>query len=427
MSVKFYPRKLFLFLLGLTLFLVPLIFGSSTHELFEFPKMFFVYLTGTALIYLYLLHLLMNPGKDIFKRPAYPLTAFVIIYVAATLLSSHLYTSFWGYYSRFNGGLLSVLIFYGIYISVINIIKKENIKDFVNVVVLSVLPVSIYGIFQRFELFEDFWKVNSSVRVFSTLGQPNWLAAYLAMTLPVVFYRVLNEKKLKFFMSLVFILGFACLWFTYSLSGLLGFTAAMGVLIFLNRMLIRENVRVIVAISLLSLIIAITNPGIFSGKVNDVLKDVGRTLSSVTAVRAQETQPAFEAISDTGFIRAGLWKGTLWLSLKDPRTLLLGTGPETFPYEFPPYRENSLNYSSEWDFIFNKPHNYYLELLSQTGILSLAIYLLIIKRAWKSRHPYLTPSLTGLFVTNIFGWPVVATALLFWIFLSFMEVENEKN
>ncbi len=75
--------------------------------------------------------------------------------------------------------------------------------------------------------------------------------------------------------------------------------------------------------------------------------------------------------------------------------------------------------------ILNKPHNYYLELLTQNGLLGLLIYLAIIVKVVLAKHPMLTPALVGFFVTNIFGWPTVSTTLLFWIFLAL--VTNADN
>jgi O-antigen ligase len=64
--------------------------------------------------------------------------------------------------------------------------------------------------------------------------------------------------------------------------------------------------------------------------------------------------------------------------------------------------------------VFNKPHNYYLELLTEVGIAGFAVYILILIKMAKKLPFYLLPGLTGFVVSNIFGWPVVSTALLFW-------------
>ena len=64
---------------------------------------------------------------------------------------------------------------------------------------------------------------------------------------------------------------------------------------------------------------------------------------------------------------------------------------------------------------------------SEKGIIGLLIYLYIIIYTLKLRNPLLTPSLLGFYITNIFSWPTVSTALVFWIMLAYLNyLEHEK-
>jgi O-antigen ligase len=143
------------------------------------------------------------------------------------------------------------------------------------------------------------------------------------------------------------------------------------------------------------------------------------------------TDPESYNISDSGLIRVGLWRGSLSLATSSPKNFLVGTGPETFPYEFPFYRPDFLNYSSEWAFILNKPHNYYLEILTESGIFALVSYLVIvIKTIFVRRggmNRFLTAGLVGLFATSVFGWPTVYTSLLFWMWLALLSKKGYKS
>ncbi|HLC93639.1 MAG TPA: hypothetical protein VJG85_01340, partial [Patescibacteria group bacterium] len=133
--------KPFIILFGTLLFLTPIIFSSNTRELFEFPKMFFVYFLGTSLIYLFLLRIVLSRSKYKFRFPLLKYAAvFVVIYIIASFLSDHFYTSLWGYYTRFNGGLVSVLVFFGLYVVAVNVLKREDVSFLVNVVLVSVIP-----------------------------------------------------------------------------------------------------------------------------------------------------------------------------------------------------------------------------------------------------------------------------------------------
>jgi O-antigen ligase len=73
------------------------------------------------------------------------------------------------------------------------------------------------------------------------------------------------------------------------------------------------------------------------------------------------------------------------------------------------------------DFVFNKPHNYYLEILIETGLMGFMIYIVLLVKLLKKLPFYMLPGLVGFMVTNLFGWPVVSTALLFWLWLSWSE------
>ena len=137
-------------------------------------------------------------------------------------------------------------------------------------------------------------------------------------------------------------------------------------------------------------------------------------------VYAQDTYQ----VSDPGFIRLELWKSTLDLITSSPKVFLIGTGLETYPYDFQPYRNLKLNYSSEWDYVFNKPHNYYLEVAVETGVIGLASFGFLVVWVLKKSSYNLIPSIAGFLITNFFGWPVVSTSLLFWFLLSLAEVKQ---
>lgn len=385
-------------LLKIILVITPLIFTRYTNELYEFPKMFFVYAAGTTLITVFLVKAVLKKIAPV--KIALAPAAFLLANTVSTLLSTHKYTSLWGYYTRFNGGLLSLVIFLGIYL----ITKTTATKKLLQLPLFTIVPIGIYGTYQHF---------SGMIRVHSTIGQPNWLAAYLAMLLPVALYELLHqqEKVKTIIIYAIFTLGFATLWYTYSLSGLLGFAAGIGYVVLkpFNPAFIKRYTMLGITI----LAIAGTQPGIFKEKLQDAITDLKKVAENAHIVSAEESYN----ISDPGFIRTGMWKGTTKLILATPKNLLLGTGPETFAYEFQKHRPQELNFSSEWDFILNKPHNYYLEILAETGLLGFIPYIFIIIKALRSKHPEISAGLLALFATNLFSWPSVSTELLFWVFL----------
>jgi len=184
--------------------------------------------------------------------------------IISTLLSSNFYTSFFGYYSRFNDGLLSHIVLFGLYFVGINKLEKEDFEKILKILIFTILPISFLGLSQYFSGVE---------RVYSTLGQPNWLAQYLSMLLLLVLYLIFKEdlKKLKIWF-VIYVLGFYCLWVTYSTSGILSFFA--GSLILLTGIIKERNKEEHFTIKLalilfVTFLIAFLNLGMFKDKLND--------------------------------------------------------------------------------------------------------------------------------------------------------------
>ena len=420
-------------------FFTPFLFVQNTNELFEFPKMYFVYLVGSLFIVVTALGRLWGTGHNNRKTHLPKLLGLLVTsFVLSTLFSTHPHTSMWGYFSRFNGGLVSVLIFYGIYWSTKRL--QPPIPQLLRVIALTMFPISIYAILQHFGLGGK-WESDTTARVFATFGQPNWYSAYCAMVLPIILYFALfeNHRVNRIGWLALFVLGFSGFWYSYSVSGILGLTVSLGLLLTLNFNLVKKNLPTLVVTASICLLLAVLNPGMFKQKISDALMDGEKFLQArlkkpadtvpqtIVASPLGNTDPVSTqyAITDSGAIRKGLWKGALNLAVSSPKVFLLGTGPETFPYEFQKFRPTSLNYSSEWNYILNKPHNYYLELLTQNGVLGLLIYLAIIIKILLAKHRVLTPALFGLFVTNIFSWPTVSTSLLFWVFMALLTSDIE--
>ena len=93
----------------------------------------------------------------------------------------------------------------------------------------------------------------------------------------------------------------------------------------------------------------------------------------------QPTGPALEVGgTESGEIRKYVWQGAFNAWKSTPKTMLIGTGTETFAFAFYQFRPVGHNLTSEWDFLYNKAHNEYLNYLATTGIFGLGSYLLFI-------------------------------------------------
>ena len=416
-SIENILRRPYFLLFSILFFFTPLVFSQNTNELFEFPKTFFVFVTGLFIILFFAIDTIIKSKKLI--SPNVLVVIFFSLTAISTIFSTHIYTSLVGYYSRFNDSLFSYFIYFLLYLICINRITKEDYEKLIKLVLLSIIPISLYGIAQS---------ISGVPRVYSTFGQPNWLSQYLGMLLPITAYYFFTEKGERFKLwGLVYIFGFYCFWVTFSVSGLLGFFVGMLYLVakYFNK-IIENNVFKTKFIFLISItaLIALLNIGLYREKFHDFYLDVQKQFVLINKAYASEN---INKLSDPGFIRLELWKSTFDLITSSPKTFLFGTGPETFPYVFQNYRNGKLNYSSEWDFVFNKPHNYYLEIWSESGIFSLGIFIALIYICIKKLPNHIASAIVVFSVTNIFGWPVVPTSLLFWLFLSGLEINDLKS
>ena len=312
-------------------------------------------------------------------------------------------------------------------------IKSAEIKKLILYLIASSTVISIYAVAQKFGIDKDYWVEHSWERVFSTFGQPNWLAAFLVMVIPYTailtfknlqqFFKTPGVKK-KFRLGSIFVitlaitsLQIAALIFTRSVSGYLALLVSL-VILFLYYLVTWFSKKQRLLIPLLIIIISIPC-FIFavSPKSQSYLKDL-----------------FWE--KETNQIRLIVWKGALDLISTRP---IIGYGLETFAYSFLPFRPADINQTTEWNFLFNKPHNEYLEILSESGFIGLITYTFFIsilviwiykkRRSVKNQAEIMAlfAGFSGLLVTLFFGFQVVMTNLLFFLFPIFIIIISEIN
>jgi len=408
------------------------------YELFEFNKMILVYLLTTIIMAAWLIKMVIAK-KFIFRRTFMdiPLIIFLISQTLSFYFSIDQHTSLWGYYSRFNGGLLSIIAYLLLYWAFVSNMARRDTQNVIRWVLTSATLVSIYGIAEHFGIDAKYWVQDVQNRVFSTLGQPNWLAAYLVALIPLTWAFALNskfktqnaksqnkiQKFLDFKMYFLFLIFYICLLFTRSRSGLLGFAAAYlafwSLIFWLQRRQWKQILKpFLLFTSLVSLITLLI--GTPWGKSNKT--------AELQSNRATE-QPVL--ISESGDIRKIVWKGAVEIWRHYP---IFGTGPETFAYSYYWFRPREHNDVSEWDFLYNKAHNEYLNLAATTGTVGLVSYLLLIIWYLVSSIKYQgilnTAFLAGyasILVTNFFGFSVVPVSLLFFLLPAISVVSNSPQ
>lgn len=447
-------------------FLVPLVFYSKSYELFEYNKMMLTYGLTIFIAGAWIGKMVLNK-KIIFRRTFldWPILLYLASHILSTIFSLDVHTSIWGYYSRFHEGLLATISYLILFYALVsNLTKKEVIKSLLFSFVSGVI-VSLWGTLEHFgtsiscifitgQANDDCWIQDVRNRVFATLGQPNWMAAYLDVlilaTLGFIFKMIGHQTIIKekndrplivhdFRSILLASLFFAALLFTKSRSGLLGLLAGFGVFglgFFITQG--KRTVELVKSKSFLVITAIFVLITLFFGLPFDKIDQL--TIPNLLAGKKQAAAPAKPAttdgyidigISESGDIRKIVWKGAIKIWERYP---IFGSGVETFAYAYYKDRPVEHNYVSEWDFLYNKAHNEFLNILATTGTVGFLSYLSILGvYSWwilkQVRHPKavdhqslilaLYAGYISILVTNFFGFSVVIIGIFFFLIPGF--------
>jgi O-antigen ligase len=408
---------IYLILFGLT----PLILSLKSSETFELPKMHFIYLLITIITALTLPQITRSKLKKIFSQPlTLAVLAFWLTQLISTIFSLHPQTSLFGLPTRLHGSLFSFTAYFALYLSLLfnsNLARKNSLPrfsplpDYLTISLLSGLFVALYGILQHFGIDKNLWIQDVQTRVFSTLGQPNWLAAYLITLSPLVILSLFQHLKSKnrfgtIFFTIAYCLMTICLFYTRSRSGLIGF-AVIHLLLIIFHLYKKFRIRPL--------------------KHKFYLRYSLLTASSLLLISLcffkffPQTQKLDlqSSITPSSTIRTIVWQGAYQLFTQKP---LFGWGPETFAYTYWQVRPSTHNLTSEWDFIYNRTHNELLNLLTNTGILSLFFYLFLISASIFIGPTYLSLALLAQTIVHFFGFSTSISSLLFFTFLAYITI-----
>ncbi len=485
-----YIDKLITWLYYLLFFFTPLAMASFTSELFEFNKMMFIYTVTVAIAFFWLLKMIIY-RKIILKKTILdiPIYLFLGSQLLSTLFSIDIHTSIFGYYGRFNGGLLStityIILFYAF---VSNLpIGRQTIEKLLKVSLISSTAVMLWGLPGRFghdlscllfmgQFNNSCWtdQFRPAERMFSTLGQPNWLGALLAINFFIGMYFFVKEilipngsgqddKKIIMYGIYLFA-NFTFVLFTRSRSALgavaIGFISFTIYLLFSYKFEFRKLIDKKAGLLLVSLIFSVV---IFKTGIQkiDQFYDLNYYKSlfiKTKQIKPNQTQPkaqttvTFETdVTASSDIRRIVWKGAIDLGLKYP---IFGTGVETFAYSYYFVRPKEHNLTSEWDFLYNKAHNEFLNYFATTGFLGIGTYMLligavffVIARSITTKQSQskeiatltsfarndtlliicLTLSYLTILITNFFGFSTTTINLFFFLIPGFIIILKSKE
>ncbi len=440
-------KRFICILFSVLCFGVPLIFYPKTSELFEFNKIVLLYAITIIVSTLWIIECIFMK-KYIFKRTILdlPLILFLISQVLSTILSIDPRTSIFGYYSRFNGGLLSIICYALLYWAfVAHVSRKELPRIFLNIMIVSTIS-AVWGALEHFgkspscalitgNFDASCWVQDVQLRVFATFGQPNWMAAWMAAILPLTWalYFYANRtsiRKIQIGSVILSVLFTSALLFTKSKSGIASFGVSLVVfgalILFFHFKAFKKSFSKKVWVLPLFLVVVIT---LFGSPWTPTIFELQQKRTTIVEEKPTQGGTSLETGgTDSGIIRTIVWRGAVSVWREFP---LLGSGVETFAFSYYRGRPMEHNLVSEWNFLYNKAHNEYLNYLATTGIIGIVTYLItigasillmvnILRSQEKSSDFYITAGLLSgyatLLITNFFGFSVVPTSVLFYLF-----------
>ena len=402
--------------------MVPLLFTIALQDSFALPKV--TALRVIVVVSLLLLAVRLAVGgirKTLLIGPLdIAVLVFVLLNVAAFAFSIDPRQSLSGEYLQYQG-LLSILLYVGFfYVARTSLTDERRVTLLFASIAAGGTVVAAYALVQKAG-FDPIWSYTPEGRVFSTIGQPNALAAYLVLAIPVSAALLPRTQSLVRGVILLTIgMMVAALAFTLSRGGYAGLVVAASIVVI---PLIR-SLRLSPRSALCGLI--------------PCLAAVVVVASLVQPVRATATEVwsrAFSsADSEDSSVRMHLdmWVVGAHIALDNP---VLGTGQETYPELFPRYRDAVLEPSRASAFMPfrpESPHNVYLAIAAGAEFPALAAYVAVLAgffylavRALKATRSEwrrialvaLLAAVAGHLVTDAFMTAEVTSSRLFWILI----------
>ncbi len=300
------------------------------------------------------------------------------------------------------------------------IFQSSLSNNIIFALVLSGLLTSILAIYQHFTGWLvpwDFWQNNETFRVTAWYGFPNAVGLFLAPIWPLAFY-LLKEKINLFFKNkeikntfllyvipciLYLVLSPIAIFYAKSTGALIGLAAGIVILL-----LFYKKTRLpIIILSIVCL------SGLLS-------------LSSLSSLRNEVT---FQDRS--GQIRLSMWSDTTEFLKDHP---INGAGLASYTEKITPYHTNVNNEGIE---IFHHPHNIFLTMWVNLGLLGLVGFVLILIWLFKTSllrnmlrnnlTIFLLSSISIIAITGLVDSPYIKNdlAILFWL-LPALLILNQK-
>lgn len=404
---------------------VPLIIFKDFISPFHFGKVVvfrsLIEILGAAYLILILKDRSYLPRRD---KIFWAFLFFTLAFTVTTVTSVLPYPSFWGTLERM-GGLWTFWHYFLFYIILTSILtKKEHWQSILNITVFAGVLSAFYGFGQKTDI-EFFIGSGGRARIFGTIGNAalfagtQLLVAFLSLTL---FFRSQNTKNLKLFYLFAFIITSIATLMTAVRGSMLAYAVGITIFAFLWGIYKKSSFGRLAFRSLIGFAIIFIVFSLLFG--NSKFIEDSKYLSRITdlSLRSQTTETRFWA-----------WEAGLKGWIENPKTVLLGWGPENFNIPFSKYFNPKFFAGPGSETLFDRAHNMFIEILVTMGLAGFLAYLSIFIASFSYLRRWLInselviygigfiPAVIAYIIHNSFIFDTSANFIIFFTILGFMS------
>ena len=361
-------RKLSRWCLLAALFASPAVFHRETVDVFNLTKLTVLWVGGILAGGFWIAWSAERGVWPPLPKLALPAAAFLVVAALATILSDNPLISLVGLYHRY-GGLIPFTLYALIAAVAVGLYweRPEQVRQIAVAAAWASIVMTVYALIQAAGQDWIAWKDPSTDKapefVVSTMGNSNFAGGYLGLAVPYLLFLAGSAKTSRgqLFYGLMWVGELLALYFTSSRGGMIAAGAALLSLAFIYRDRLPRMLKAAAATALVVFVIVallvVAHPG--SDEPPEPLRDI-RVLRTGTLE-----------------VRAFYWAAAIRIFADNP---VIGTGLETYFSYYPQYRLPDDGRQLQLS-ITDKPHNIFLEYLSNAGILGLTSYLMLVGMA----------------------------------------------
>lgn len=441
-KIKKYTGKLLELSLLSALFLVPLSFWLPLNESFELPKSVIFYCFIALALCLWLSKAAME-GSILLRASNFsiPAAGIVLVSFLSMLKGASINPAALPMHWQFFKLLLASAV---LYFLIINVFNRDDIFKLLFFILLSHFIVVTYGVLQYFGVDFIKWVSFGEGRVYSTLGNPDYMAAQFSILIPIIITLILSpiKKLYRAVLSVFLILMFMLIIVSHGRGAWLGFFGSLLYMLVMTWIMYGKDFFVKYRVFFTGIIAFV----IFLVAIFSFRNPINR--SAVTL--ADRLKSGMDFTNDSVATRLFYWESAVQMAYHNP---ILGAGIGGFSLNTAYYQRKVFD---RWSKVTPRmaakvephvelyTHNDYLQTLSEAGFLGLGIFLWLFftalvkpfSRLIREDNPVFKNMLLGItgsivaYLINAllnFPWRVMPTLVLLWSIFAVLSVLEPKK